>query len=578
MSTTLDPRLDLRDGSPPLTPQPNGKPQLPPLPRSSPSRASKVPLRMLFAASLVLVPTMFWVIRPEFGQTDQRLVFHQIKRKDLSITVTEKGNLESQQVTEIRCQVQNFGNDRNGNNGTQILQIVPNGQMVQKGELIVELDSGPLRERIDNQVIAFERARERYEQASVKFENQKTLNETALAGAQLRLELAQLELKMYEDGQDGTYQIALKELELRIQEAKNRIREAEAGLLMQRSNRNGVQTLYKLGYRGEGDLDQAMFRYLQAEDELVKATNSLASAISNRRKLELYEHPMRRLELEGAMNTARRRLIQVLRDNEASIAHSLSAKNSSGRELEKQKERLDRYRAQRKNCKIYAPHAGMIVYPNKRGRYGAGQDIIGEGTFVRQRQRILTLPDLTRMRVQTAVHEAVLDQVEEGLAATIRVDAFPDRVYHGTVRTVAVLPDQSGWLSSDVKIYETIVTIDQKVQQLKPGMTAVVEIHVAELRDVLSLPVQAVVQTGLENVCYVRTPAGIERRIVKLGRTNDKFVEIRDGIDDGEYVVLNPTDIPDPSAEQKRSHRPEEKHQQLAWESESQGAGQHRAL
>ena len=49
---------------------------------------------------------------------------------------------------------------------------------------------------------------------------------------------------------------------------------------------------------------------------------------------------------------------------------------------------------------------------------------------------------------------------------------------------VAVLPDQGGWLSSDTKVYQTVVTIDEDVEQLKPGMTAVVDIHVAQLDDV----------------------------------------------------------------------------------------------
>ena len=43
---------------------------------------------------------------------------------------------------------------------------------------------------------------------------------------------------------------------------------------------------------------------------------------------------------------------------------------------------------------------------------------------------------------------------------------------------MAVLPDPGGWLSSDTKVYKTVVTIDEEVDQIKPGMTAVVEIHI----------------------------------------------------------------------------------------------------
>ena len=140
-----------------------------------------------------------------------------------------------------------------------------------------------------------------------------------------------------------------------------------------------------------------------------------------------------------------------------------------------------------------------MAYAIEGGRGGRGSSI-EEGAFVRQRQQILTLPDLTRMQVSTAVHESVLDQVRPGLKSVIRVDAFSDRSYQGTVKTVAVLPDQGGWMSSDTKVYKTIVTIDEEVTQLKPGMTAVVEIDVEQLRDVISVPIQAIVQRGYQEL------------------------------------------------------------------------------
>lgn len=104
-------------------------------------------------------------------------------------------------------------------------------------------------------------------------------------------------------------------------------------------------------------------------------------------------------------------------------------------------------------------------------------------------------------------------------------------------------------MGSDTKVYETVVTIDEEVELLKPGMSAVVEIHVDRLRDVLSIPVQAVVQIEDENWCYVRSETGVERRSVELGRTNDKFVEIREGLSAGEEVVLNPSAVTDDSTQ-----------------------------
>jgi HlyD family secretion protein len=60
------------------------------------------------------------------------------------------------------------------------------------------------------------------------------------------------------------------------------------------------------------------------------------------------------------------------------------------------------------------------------------------------------------------------------------------------------------------------------------------------LKSVLSVPVQAIVQSGGDNYCYVDSNGRADRRHVKLGLSNDKSVEVRDGLADGDRVILNP--------------------------------------
>jgi RND family efflux transporter MFP subunit len=487
----------------------------------------------------------------ELGSPAQPLIFYTVTRNDLPITVTERGNLESQTNTEVRCEVETMP----GQSGTRIVSLVPNGKAVQEGESLVEFDSAPIKDRVDSQVLAFEQAKASQRQAAVRFENQQTQNETSLKTAEIKLELAEMNLRMYEDGAKGTYRINLADLDLKIQEAKNQIAEAQAALLLQRTSTQGMELLYKLGYRGKGDLDQAVYKMVQAEDTLVKATNSLANAIANRNKLELFEFPMKKLELQGAKETASRTLIQAQRDNEALLAQAEAAKHAADRALIKEEERMTKYSTQLARCRVVAPHAGMVVHSTERTPWGR---FVGEGELAVERMKILTLPDLTSMQVKTTVHESMLDLVREGLTATVLIDAFPDREYSGTVRSVGVVPAQSsGYTNPDVKVYDTVVTIDEKVQQLKPGMTAVVDIHVDRLEDILCVPVQAIVQVEHETWCFVDSPNGVVRRPVTLGRSNDKFVQISEGLEEGERVVLNPMAIDEGDETKERTISPE---------------------
>jgi hypothetical protein len=78
------------------------------------------------------------------------------------------------------------------------------------------------------------------------------------------------------------------------------------------------------------------------------------------------------------------------------------------------------------------------------------------------------------------------------------------------------------------------------VQGLKPGMSAEVEVIVAQYTDVLTVPVAAVVEADPDAFCWVRTAAGVEQRAVRLGDTNDRFTVVEAGLQEGDEVVLHP--------------------------------------
>ena len=111
------------------------------------------------------------------------------------------------------------------------------------------------------------------------------------------------------------------------------------------------------------------------------------------------------------------------------------------------------------------------------------------------------------------------------------------------MESIANQPEASGWFSANVKEYATIVKIHREQAGIKPGMTAEVEILVAHLQDVLTLPVATVVEQRGAFYCWVKTPQGAERRPLVLGLSNDKFVEVKDGVAAGEEVVLNPRTV-----------------------------------
>src|SRR5690606_33114940 len=117
----------------------------------------------------------------------------------------------------------------------------------------------------------------------------------------------------------------------------------------------GIEALFKLGYAGKSELDRTRLEYLQAESQYAAKMNRLNTQLATLKKKQSYEREMRLLELKGKVETARRNLEQVLRDNEASLAQAKAEMDTADEQLRKEKERLERYRQQVANCKIHAP-------------------------------------------------------------------------------------------------------------------------------------------------------------------------------------------------------------------------------
>ena len=494
-------------------------------------------MKILAAAAVGLIAAA-WYTKPywlNYGQTNQELVYYNVTKADLPIVVTERGFLESQEQTVIRCEVENYDR-RSGSSGSTILSIVPNGSLVKSGDILIELDSASIRDLIESESLELQSDESSLKQAEARMKNRKTQNETAIADAELALELAKLNRTMYDDPESGTYKLAIAEIERQIDETRSSILEAQAALALQETTKKGIEQLFRLGYKGKSDLERSRIDFMRSEAQLASAMNQLATHEATLKQMRDYTRKMELKTLDGEVATAERNLEQVKVTNESELAQVEAQYFESQERVQRQRSRIAVYERRLANCTIKAPHDGMVVYAQDEN----GQTTIGVGTTVRNRQRLLTLPDLNKMQVKTQIHEAVLDQVRKGLPVSIKVDAFPNKSYTGIVDHVAVVPSDT---SKNVKTYECVVIIPNTVKSLKPGMTAVTEINVDRLQDVVSVPVQAVVQIEGDTWCYVDNGDGVEKRFVELGRNNDKFVQIVSGINESDRAVLNPLAI-----------------------------------
>jgi multidrug efflux pump subunit AcrA (membrane-fusion protein) len=211
--------------------------------------------------------------------------------------------------------------------------------------------------------------------------------------------------------------------------------------------------------------------------------------------------------------------------------------------------------AQIKHCKLSAPDDGTVFYANEPDRAStrvgpriARPPAIEKGTRVREGQVIVFVRDLDGpMRVNAKVPEARVDQVRRGQWARIKVEAegFPPEGLTGTVENIARGPDPTRFFDSGIKVYTTLVAIDNPPPGCKPGMPAEVEILLKELDNVLTVPIEALVDLeGKPHVAVKGPDGGFVWREVILGAASDTLVEVQQGLKSSDVVALKPRSLP----------------------------------
>ncbi len=161
------------------------------------------------------------------------------------------------------------------------------------------------------------------------------------------------------------------------------------------------------------------------------------------------------------------------------------------------------------------------------------------GQTVRGREDIIYLPTADTTKADIKVHESSLKKIKLGQRAVVKVDALPDATFTGTIAKISPLPDNN-WMNPDINKYPCEIFIDDNEYDLKNGMNCRCEILIEALKDVLYVPLQAVIQVGDEYFVEVRQGKEFVRRKVEIGLDDNKLIHIISGLEEGESVSLTP--------------------------------------
>jgi hypothetical protein len=154
---------------------------------------------------------------------------------------------------------------------------------------------------------------------------------------------------------------------------------------------------------------------------------------------------------------------------------------------------------------------------------------------------VATLPDLSQMESQTYINEVDVRKIALGQKVQITLDADPTKKLDGVVTAIANVGEQRP--NQDSKVFEVKVQVTKPDTTLRPGMTTANAIEVAAVPNVLSVPLEAVVNEAGFSYVYKKDGGHVVKQMIEPGTTNDNEMVVKKGLTKEDHVLLTvPTD------------------------------------
>ena len=535
-----------------------------------------------------------------------------VKRGDFVLKINASGNLESLLSVEVKSNVE----------GEIETLDVEDGDFVEKGQILLQIDDKQITEDMKQAEANVKAVEAQLEQAKRSLEikvkqldsdlqqqqdnvaqakssynvvkattlQQLSQQETAIQNTKESREQDNIALRQAK--------IALTQAEINLSDQEQTESAAKVDLENAASELKRTQELYDKKFVSQKELEDvqassanASSRYETAQKRVLSQQETVQSQKENidsreravqmrkttlnfeQQNLELLKQTRAAQEEQALtqLKIAQTRFAQLKEniDNEKDISR-LSLESASANLLRVQST-LNNQQERLEWTTIIAPMSGIVINLQIEE-----DEIVTSGrSAFSQSPPLMEIVDLSQMVVKTSINEVDMEKLKVGQPAEIQLRAYPDRTYRGEVREIS----PSGQPRDNIIYFELLVAVLGSPQELRPGMTADVDIVVVERQNALLLPIEAVnserAVTG--RGAGTNTPVGSRsgrkyyvmlvangdkdaaaksgtvegtKTYIEVGETNDVEIEILSGLREGDRVLVQ--GAPPMESEQQR--------------------------
>lgn len=449
----------------------------------------------------------------EAGSPDK----HVVERGSFEISVPASGELAALKQIEIRNRLEYRA---------QITEIVEEGTTVKEGDVLFRLAKDEIEDKIQDARDALSAAENAAIGAQSNLEIRMSERDSAIEKADLDVTLAELALEAWKLGE-----VVSKRQELALEKETARM---DYDRLLDKYEDSKLLVEQEF-------ISQDEFR--TDEINMIKAKARLDQAVLDIEVYEQYEHVKQEAQKNSDVEQAKAERDRVEKRHNAEIERAQSDVTNKQAHLRSTNDRLEDLVQQLEYCTVRAPSGGLVVYANslEQNRWSRGdRGDLQVGAEIRKNELVMVLPDTSQMTAEVKVNESLTGLIEAGQRAIVSSDAMPEAVLEGEVLSIGVLAESGGWRDPNRRDYtvKVLLTTDGNDLGLKPSMRCKAEIYVGLVEDAIHVPLQAVFHDGPAAYVYVPQGAGFAQRRVSVGQASGLHIEITQGLDEGETVLV----------------------------------------
>lgn len=478
----------------------------------------------------------------------------EVSRGAINVEVVETGGIEAVRVVEVKSRVAGRVETLN----------VEDGDVVEAGQLIAVIDPKEVRLQIDQNRAQLNGAQSNVARTSVEIEQRAITARTTLAQARLRVAQLEKELK----AQPTLTRSNIRSAEAAVQSARvaksqlvestqpnerttlnAELSQATDTLTQARRQLERVESLFKQDFVSAREVETAKLEVQIAQSRQLSAQQRV-NRLADQHAAELRTADTRIQQAEADLTRAKANSIQddlklreyqtaqsqveaaraALKDVEA-LQYSRASGQATVQQLRSVLSDAER---QLGETEIRAPFGGMIT-----AKLVQEGELVSSISSFSNGSPIVRLEDRSSMLVKLNINEIDVAKLKVGMPATITVDALPGKKFKGQVSKIS--PARSVAAAGDAVVrYSVEVRLDNVDSEIKSGMTATCRMEVVSASNVLSIPIDYLLEEDGKTYVMVKEtdPKSKGKKTeVEVGRRSGSRVELRNGVSQGTKLV-----------------------------------------